>query len=55
VRRQQAAEAAAQEQVIAARAQEETTQHILPLKQKQIEQRRLEADFGRWQDVGLAA
>jgi hypothetical protein len=31
-------------QVIAARAQEETMQHILPFKQKQIEQRRLEAE-----------
>ena len=39
VRRQTAAEAAGQEQVIAARAQEETMKHILPFKQKQIEQR----------------
>jgi regulator of protease activity HflC (stomatin/prohibitin superfamily) len=44
VRRQQAAEASAQEQLIAARAQEETMQHILPFKQRQIEQRRLEAE-----------
>jgi regulator of protease activity HflC (stomatin/prohibitin superfamily) len=44
VRRQEAAEAAAQEQVISARAQEETMQHILPFKQKQIEQRQLEAE-----------
>jgi regulator of protease activity HflC (stomatin/prohibitin superfamily) len=53
VRRQEAAEASAQEQVIAARAQEqviaaraqeETMQHILPFKQKQIEQRQLEAE-----------
>src|SRR5262249_14595502 len=44
VRRQEAAEAAAQEQVIAARAQEETMKHILPFKQKQIEQRQLEPD-----------
>src|SRR5229473_2532599 len=44
VRRQTAAEAAGQEQVIAARAQEETMKHILPFKQKQIEQRKLEAE-----------
>jgi regulator of protease activity HflC (stomatin/prohibitin superfamily) len=34
VRRQKAAEAAGEEQVIAARAQEETMKHILPFKQK---------------------
>jgi len=34
VRREKAAEAAGQEQVIAAKAQEETMQHILPFKQK---------------------
>src|SRR5207237_611834 len=44
VRRQKAAEAAGQEQVIAARAKEETMRHILPFKQKQIEQRQLEAE-----------
>jgi regulator of protease activity HflC (stomatin/prohibitin superfamily) len=44
MRRQEAAEAAAQEQVIAARGQEETMKHILPFKQKQIEQRQLEAE-----------
>ncbi|HET9388358.1 MAG TPA: hypothetical protein VFO44_01800, partial [Steroidobacteraceae bacterium] len=44
VRRQKAAEAAGQEQVIAARAQEETMQHILPFKEKQIRQRQLEAE-----------
>ncbi len=45
VRRQTAAEAAGQEQVIAARAQEETMKHILPFKQKSvIEQRQLEAE-----------
>jgi uncharacterized membrane protein YqiK len=44
VRRQKAAEAAEQQQVIAARAQEETMKHILPFKEKQIEQRRLEAE-----------
>jgi regulator of protease activity HflC (stomatin/prohibitin superfamily) len=44
VRRQKAAEAAGEAQVIAARAQEETMKHVLPFKQKQIEQRRLEAE-----------
>jgi len=38
------AEAAATEQVIAARAQEEAMKHVLPFKQKQIEQRQLEAE-----------
>jgi regulator of protease activity HflC (stomatin/prohibitin superfamily) len=42
--RQPAAGAAGAEQVIAARAQEETMKHILPFKQKQIEQRQLEAE-----------
>jgi len=44
VRRQKAAEAAAAEQVIAARGQEEAMKHVLPFKQKQIEQRQLEAE-----------
>jgi regulator of protease activity HflC (stomatin/prohibitin superfamily) len=44
VRRQKAAEAMGEAQVIAARAQEETMKHILPYKQKQIEQRQLEAE-----------
>jgi regulator of protease activity HflC (stomatin/prohibitin superfamily) len=44
VRRQKAAEAAGEEQVIAARAQEETMKHVLPFKQKQIVQRQLEAE-----------
>lgn len=44
VRREKAAEAAASEQVIAARAQEEAMKHVLPFKQKQIEQRQLEAE-----------
>jgi len=44
IRRQKAAEAASEEQVIAARAQEETMKHVLPFKQKQIEQRQLEAE-----------
>jgi regulator of protease activity HflC (stomatin/prohibitin superfamily) len=41
VRRESRAEAAAREQVIAARAQEEAMKHVLPFKQRQVEQRRL--------------
>jgi len=44
VRRETAASAAAAEQVIAARAQEEAMKHVLPFKQKQIEQRQFEAE-----------
>ena len=44
VRREVRAEAAAREQVIAARAQEEAMKHVLPFKQRQFEQRRLEAE-----------
>jgi regulator of protease activity HflC (stomatin/prohibitin superfamily) len=44
VRREKAAEAAAREQVIAARGQEEAMKHVLPFKQKQIRQRQLEAE-----------
>jgi regulator of protease activity HflC (stomatin/prohibitin superfamily) len=43
VRRETAAEAAGREQIIAARAQEEAMKHVLPFKQKLIEQRGLEA------------
>jgi hypothetical protein len=43
VRRETAAEAAGREQIIAAKAQEEAMKHVLPFKQKQIEQRALEA------------
>ena len=43
MRRETAAEAAGREQIIAARAQEEAMKHVLPFKQKQIEQRALEA------------
>lgn len=43
VRRETAAEAAGREQIIAARAQEEAMKHVLPFKQKLIEQRALEA------------
>ncbi|MDR3415215.1 MAG: SPFH domain-containing protein [Nevskia sp.] len=44
VKREKAAEAAGNEQVIAARAQEEEMKHVLPFKEKQIEQRKLEAE-----------
>jgi hypothetical protein len=44
VRREKAAEAMGQAQVIAARSQEEAMKHVLPLKARQIEQRKLEAD-----------
>jgi regulator of protease activity HflC (stomatin/prohibitin superfamily) len=44
VRREVRAEAAAREQVIAARAQEEAMKHVLPFKARQVEQRRLEAE-----------
>ncbi|HPT57650.1 MAG TPA: prohibitin family protein, partial [Casimicrobium sp.] len=54
VRREKAAEAAANEQVIAARAQEEAMKHVLPFKQKQIEQRQLEAEAERQSRVKMA-
>jgi regulator of protease activity HflC (stomatin/prohibitin superfamily) len=44
VRREKAAEAMGQAQVIAAKAQGEAMNHVLPLKVRQIEQRKLEAD-----------
>jgi regulator of protease activity HflC (stomatin/prohibitin superfamily) len=47
VRREKAAEAAAREQVIAARAQEEAMKHVLPFKERQVESRRLEAEAER--------
>lgn len=43
VRRETAAEAAGREQIIAAKSQEEAMKHVLPFKQKLIEQRALEA------------
>jgi len=46
-RRETQAQAAANEQVIAARAQEEAMRHVLPFKQKQIEQRQLEAEAAK--------
>lgn len=42
--RDTAAEAAADEQIIAAKGQEEAMKHVLPFKRKQIEQRELEAE-----------
>ena len=44
VRREPAAEAAARERIIAAKAQAEAMKHVLPFKQKEIEQRGLEAE-----------
>jgi hypothetical protein len=44
VKRQKIAEAAALEQVIAAKAQQDAMKHILPFKEKQIKQRQLEAE-----------
>ena len=44
VRRETSAQAAAEEQIIAAKAQAEAMKHVLPFKQKQIEQRSLEAE-----------
>ena len=44
VQREKAAEAAAVEEIIAAKAREEAMKHVLPLKKKEIEQRRLEAE-----------
>jgi len=54
VRREVRAEAAAREQVIAARAQEEAMKHVLPFKQRQVEQRRLEAEAERQARLKLA-
>jgi regulator of protease activity HflC (stomatin/prohibitin superfamily) len=44
VQREKAAEASASEEIIAAKAREEAMKHVLPLKEKEIEQRRLEAE-----------
>ena len=44
MRRELGAEAAAREQIIAAKGQEEAMKHVLPFKQRQIEQRQLEAE-----------
>ena len=44
VRREKAAEAAGQAQIIAAKAQDEAMKHVIPFKRRQIEQRTLEAE-----------
>jgi len=54
VRREQGAEAAAREQIIAAQARAEAMQHILPLKKKEIDQRRLEAEASKVHRIKLA-
>ena len=54
VRREVAAEAAAREQIIAARAQEEAMKHVLPFKQRQIEQRLLEAEAQKQSNIRVA-
>ncbi|MCL2020840.1 MAG: SPFH domain-containing protein [Betaproteobacteria bacterium] len=54
VRREKVAEAAAQEQIIAAQAQAEAMKHILPFKEKQIKQRELEAEAARLERVKIA-
>ena len=52
VRAREAAEAAANEQIIAARAQEEEAmKHVLPFKQKQIEQRQLGQRPSGWHGI----
>ena len=53
-RREIDADAAAREQVIAARAQEQAMQHVLPFKRRQIEQRQLEAEAERQARIKLA-
>jgi regulator of protease activity HflC (stomatin/prohibitin superfamily) len=47
VKREKSAEAAGQEQIIAAKSQEEAMKHVLPFKEKEIEQRRLEAEASK--------
>jgi regulator of protease activity HflC (stomatin/prohibitin superfamily) len=47
VRREKAAEAQGEEEIIAARARAEAMKHVLPLKEKEIEQKRLEAEGAR--------
>jgi regulator of protease activity HflC (stomatin/prohibitin superfamily) len=54
VRREVAAEAAAREQVIAAKAQEEAMKHVLPFKKSQIEQRQLEAEAQKQSRIRVA-
>jgi regulator of protease activity HflC (stomatin/prohibitin superfamily) len=45
------AAAAASEEIIAAKAREEAMKHVLPLKEKEIEQRRLEAEARKVQRI----
>jgi regulator of protease activity HflC (stomatin/prohibitin superfamily) len=52
--REMAAEAQAREQIIAAQAQEESMKHVLPFKQKQIEQRQLEAEADKQSRIRTA-
>ncbi|HXU74818.1 MAG TPA: SPFH domain-containing protein [Polyangia bacterium] len=47
VKREKAAEAAGEEQIIAAKSQEEAMKHVLPFKEKEIQQRRLEAEASK--------
>jgi regulator of protease activity HflC (stomatin/prohibitin superfamily) len=47
VKREKAAEAAGQEEIIAAKSRAEAMKHVLPFKEKEIEQRRLEAEAGK--------
>ena len=44
VKREKAAEAAGEEEIIAAKSKAEAMKHVLPFKEKEIEQRRLEAE-----------
>jgi regulator of protease activity HflC (stomatin/prohibitin superfamily) len=53
-RREQYAEASAQEEIIAARGRAEAMRHVLPLKEKEIEQRRLEAEASKVTRLTLA-
>ena len=53
-RREKAAEASAQEEIIAAKAREEAMRHILPLKEREIQQRRLEAEASSVSRLKLA-
>ncbi|HSV60768.1 MAG TPA: prohibitin family protein, partial [Variovorax sp.] len=53
-RREIRSEAAAREQVIAAKAQEEAMKHVLPFKQRQIEQRLLEAEAEKQSRMKIA-
>src|SRR5439155_7041292 len=47
VKREKAAEAAGQEEIIAAKSKAEAMKHVLPFKEKEIEQKRLEAEASK--------